>query len=139
MTQTRKDRRSLPEMKRAHNFYHFIFALFVDRRTPNPEHMEESEIVRTDLADEISPTSPAATTTTTTSAATVAQQAAATMAAANAAVAAGWYGKTATAAASENMLPFLSLCSRYPAGPWAGLLQQTIKEKQKLASGKEKW
>lgn len=34
-----------------------------------------------------------------------------------------WYGK-------PEMLPFLSLCSRYPGGPWAGLLQQSIKEKQ---------
>lgn len=40
-----------------------------------------------------------------------------------------WYGK-------PEMLPFLSLCSRYP-GPWAGLLQQTIKEKQRLTSGEE--
>lgn len=39
-----------------------------------------------------------------------------------------WYGK-------PEMLPFLSLCSRYSSGPWAGLLQQTIKEKQKLSSG----
>lgn len=29
-----------------------------------------------------------------------------------------------------GVLPFLSLCSRYPGSPWAGLLQQTIKEKQ---------
>ena len=41
----------------------------------------------------------------------------------------------ATAAAANlynkpGVLPFLSLCSRYPGGPWAGLLQQTIKEKQ---------
>ena len=47
----------------------------------------------------------------------------------------------ATAAAANlynkpGVLPFLSLCSRYPGGPWAGLLQQTIKEKQaKLDSG----
>ena len=42
-----------------------------------------------------------------------------------------WYGKQPV-----EMLPFLSLCSRYSAGPtWAGLLQQTIKEKQKLGSG----
>ena len=34
-----------------------------------------------------------------------------------------WCGK-------PEMLPFLSLCSRYPGSPWAGLLQQTIKEKQ---------
>ena len=42
---------------------------------------------------------------------------------------------TATAAAANlynkpGVLPFLSLCSRYPGSPWAGLLQQTIKEKQ---------
>ena len=43
---------------------------------------------------------------------------------------ADWYGK-------PEMLPFLSLCSRYSSGPWAGLLQQTIKEKQKLGSGGE--
>ena len=41
----------------------------------------------------------------------------------------------ATAAAANlynkpGVLPFLSLCSRYPGSPWAGLLQQTIKEKQ---------
>ena len=36
-----------------------------------------------------------------------------------------WYSNKA------EMLPFLSLCSRYPGGPWAGLLQQTMKEKQK--------
>ena len=29
-----------------------------------------------------------------------------------------------------SMASFLSLCSRYPGGPWAGLLQQTIKDKQ---------
>ena len=43
---------------------------------------------------------------------------------------------TAKAACAANLynkpgvLPFLSLCSRYPGSPWAGLLQQTIKEKQ---------
>ena len=42
-----------------------------------------------------------------------------------------WYGK-------PEMLPFLSLCSRYSSGPWAGLLQQTIKEKQKLNPGEFK-
>ena len=36
-----------------------------------------------------------------------------------------WYSNKA------EMIPFLSLCSRYPGGPWAGLLQQTMKEKQK--------
>ena len=36
-----------------------------------------------------------------------------------------WYSNKA------DMIPFLSLCSRYPGGPWAGLLQQTMKEKQK--------
>ena len=36
-----------------------------------------------------------------------------------------WYSNKA------EMLPFLSLCSRYPGGPWAGLLQQTMKDKQK--------
>jgi hypothetical protein len=46
----------------------------------------------------------------------------------------------ATAAAANfynkpGMLPFLSLCTRYPGGPWAGLLQQTMKDKQaKMAS-----
>ena len=34
-----------------------------------------------------------------------------------------------------GMLPFLSLCSRYPGGPWAGLLQQSIKEKQNISFG----
>ena len=36
-----------------------------------------------------------------------------------------------------GVLPFLSLCSRYPGSPWAGLLQQTIKQKQagKMDSG----
>ncbi|TRY62948.1 hypothetical protein TCAL_07275 [Tigriopus californicus] len=33
-----------------------------------------------------------------------------------------------------DMLPFLSLCSRYPSGPWAGLLQQSIKERQGFGS-----
>lgn len=32
--------------------------------------------------------------------------------------------------AAPGVIPFLSLCSRYPGSPWAGLLQQTIKEKQ---------
>ena len=36
-----------------------------------------------------------------------------------------WYSNKA------DMIPFLSLCSRYPGSPWAGLLQHTIKEKQK--------
>ena len=36
-----------------------------------------------------------------------------------------WYSNKA------DMIPFLSLCSRYPGGPWAGLLQQSMKEKQK--------
>ena len=36
-----------------------------------------------------------------------------------------WYSNKA------DMIPFLSLCSRYPGGPWAGLLQQTMKDKQK--------
>ena len=35
-----------------------------------------------------------------------------------------------------GVLPFLSLCSRYPGSPWAGLLQQTIKHKQAAAAGK---
>ena len=39
------------------------------------------------------------------------------------AAAANFYNK-------PGVLPFLSLCSRYPGGPWAGLLQQTIKQKQ---------
>ena len=35
-----------------------------------------------------------------------------------------------------GMLPFLSLCSRYPGGPWAGLLQQSIKDhKQNISFG----
>ena len=51
-------------------------------------------------------------------------QAAAAVAAA-AAASRQWYSNKA------DMLPFLSLCSRYPGGPWAGLLQQTMKEKQK--------
>ena len=38
-----------------------------------------------------------------------------------------WYRSNKNA----EMIPFLSLCSRYPGGPWAGLLQQTIKDKQK--------
>ena len=46
-----------------------------------------------------------------------------------ASAAAEWCGKA-------EMLPFLSLCSRYSTGPWAGLLQQTIKEKQKLGADK---
>ena len=29
-----------------------------------------------------------------------------------------------------SVASFLSLCSRYPGGPWAGILQQTIKDKQ---------
>ena len=44
------------------------------------------------------------------------------------AAAANIYGK-------PGMLPFLSLCSRYPGGPWAGLLQQSIKEKQSISFG----
>ena len=38
--------------------------------------------------------------------------------------------------ARPEMIPFLSLCSRYP-GPWAGLLQQSMKEKQKMVSRKK--
>lgn len=45
------------------------------------------------------------------------------------AAAAGLYNK-------PGVLPFLSLCSRYPGGPWAGLLQQSMKDKQaKMDSG----
>eukprot|EP00095_Tigriopus_kingsejongensis_P011069 maker-scaffold23_size669530-snap-gene-3.13 protein:Tk11069 transcript:maker-scaffold23_size669530-snap-gene-3.13-mRNA-1 annotation:"growth factor independent 1 transcription repressor" len=36
-----------------------------------------------------------------------------------------------------DMLPFLSLCSRYPSGPWAGLLQQSIKERQAMGAADE--
>jgi hypothetical protein len=42
--------------------------------------------------------------------------------------ASNWYAR-------PEMIPFLSLCSRYP-GPWAGLLQQSMKEKQKMVSRK---
>jgi hypothetical protein len=45
-------------------------------------------------------------------------------------VAPTWYAR-------PEMIPFLSLCSRYP-GPWAGLLQQSMKEKQKMVSRKFK-
>ena len=51
-----------------------------------------------------------------------------------AAAAANWYNANKNNTANSNpasMLPFLSLCSRYPGGPWAGILQQTMKEKQK--------
>ena len=41
-----------------------------------------------------------------------------------AAAAANWYGK-------PEMIPFLSLCSRYPGVPLAGLLKQSIKDKEK--------
>ncbi len=52
-------------------------------------------------------------------------------AAAAAAAAAQWYATGGGGGGGKpEVLPFLSLCSRYPGSPWAGLLQQTIKEKQ---------